>query len=327
MQAIDFVVLWVDGTDPAWQAERRNYRLDQGMDASEIRYRDWGTLRHLLRSIERFAPWHRRIHLITWGHLPEWLNTDHPKLHIVRHTDYIPREWLPTFNSNVLELNLWRIEALAEHFILLNDDTFLTRPTQPEDFFRKGQPCDMARLSVVRPSSVGPIILNNLERINTLHSRKALNRHIGKWLAPCYGVGNLLKTISLLPWSFFPAFYDSHQMQPYRKADFKRAWELWGEDLKRVCTHRFRSTEDLSHWLVRYDVLCRGDFAPRSMQDCSLVTLTDKSIGDIALQITQQQQRLLCLNDSEQIADFEAVKTRLVAAFETLLPTPSSYEK
>lgn len=327
MQAIDFVVLWVDGSDPAWQAERRNCRLDQGMDASEIRYRDWGTLRHLLRSIERFAPWHRRIHLITWGHLPEWLKTDHPKLHIVRHSDYIPREWLPTFNSNVLELNLWRIDDLAEQFILLNDDTFLTRPTQPEDFFRKGLPCDMARLSVVRPSSVGPIILNNLERINTLHSRKALNRHIGKWLAPCYGVGNLLKTISLLPWSFFPAFYDSHQMQPYRKADFRRAWELWGEDLKRVCTHRFRSTEDLSHWLIRYDVLCRGDFAPRSMQDCRLVTLTDKSIDDIALQITQQQQRLLCLNDSEQIADFEAVKARLVAAFETLLPTPSSYEK
>ena len=327
MQAIDFVVLWVDGSDPAWQAERRNCRLDQGMDGSEIRYRDWGTLRHLLRSIEHFAPWHRRIHLITWGHLPEWLNTDHPKLHIVRHTDYIPQEWLPTFNSNVLELNLWRIDDLAEHFILLNDDTFLTRPTQPEDFFRKGLPCDMARLSVVRPSSVGPIILNNLERINTLHSRKALNRHIGKWLAPCYGVGNLLKTISLLPWSFFPAFYDSHQMQPYRKADFRRAWELWGEDLKRVCTHRFRSTEDLSHWLIRYDVLCRGDFAPRSMQDCRLVTLTDKSIDDIALQITQQQQRLLCLNDSEQIADFEAIKARLVTAFETLLPTPSSYEK
>ena len=327
MQAIDFVVLWVDGSDPAWQAERRNYRLDQGMDGSEIRYRDWGTLRHLLRSIEHFAPWHRRIHLITWGHLPEWLKTDHPKLHIVRHTDYIPREWLPTFNSNVLELNLWRIEALAEQIVLLNDDTFLTRPTQPEDFFRKGLPCDMARLSVVRPSSVGPIILNNLERINTLHSRKALNRHIGKWLAPCYGVGNLLKTISLLPWSFFPAFYDSHQMQPYRKADFRRAWELWGEDLKRVCTHRFRSTEDLSHWLIRYDVLCRGDFAPRSMQNCSLVTLTDTTIDNIATQITQQQQRLLCLNDSEQIADFEAVKTRLVAAFETLLPTPSSYEK
>ena len=327
MQAIDFVVLWVDGADPAWQAERRNCRLDQGMDGSEIRYRDWGTLRHLLRSIEHFAPWHRRIHLITWGHLPEWLKTDHPKLHIVRHTDYIPQEWLPTFNSNVLELNLWRIDDLAEQFVMLNDDTFLTRPTQPEDFFRKGLPSDMARLSVVRPSSVGPIILNNLERINTLHSRKALNRHIGKWLAPCYGVGNLLKTISLLPWSFFPAFYDSHQMQPYRKADFRRAWELWGEDLKRVCTHRFRSTEDLSHWLIRYDVLCRGDFAPRSMQDCSLVTLTDTTIDNIATQITQQQQRLLCLNDSEQIADFEAVKARLVTAFETLLPTPSSYEK
>jgi hypothetical protein len=284
-------------------------------------------LRYWFRAVERFAPWARKIHLITWGHLPAWLTTDHPKLHIVRHTDYIPHEWLPTFNSNVLELNLWRIDDLAEHFILLNDDTFFTRPTTPEDFFREGLPCDMARLSVVRPSSVAPTILNNLELINALHPRKALNRHWRKWFAPCYGVGNLLKTCSLLPWSFFPAFYDSHQMQPYRKADFRRAWELWGEDLKRVCTHRFRSTEDLSHWLIRYDVLCRGDFAPRSMQDCRLVTLTDTTIDNIAAQITQQQQRLLCLNDSEQIADFEAVKARLVAAFETLLPTPSSYEK
>lgn len=327
MQAIDFVVLWVDGNDPQWQAERRKYRLESGMDGSEIRYRDWDTLHLLLRSIEQFAPWHRRLHLVTWGHLPAWLRVEHPKLHIVRHSDYIPSEWLPTFNSNVLELNLWRIEGLADHFILLNDDTFLTRPVSAEDFFRHSLPCDMARLSVVRPSSVAPIILNNLALINERYGRQSLNRHLGKWLAPCYGVGNLLKTISLLPWSFFPAFYDSHQMQPYRKADFVRAWEQWGDKLAEVCTHRFRSTDDLSHWLIRYDVLCRGEFEPRSMADCQLLTLTDESIESIVEQIKGQKQRLLCLNDSEQITDFEGVKAKLKAAFETLLPTPSAYEK
>lgn len=327
MHEIDIVIPWVDGADPAWQAEFRQFRIEAGMDASAIRYRDWGTLRYWFRSIERFAPWVRKIHFITWGHLPEWLNTDHPKLHIVRHSDYIPAEWLPTFNSNVLELNLHRIEGLADHFLLFNDDTFLTRPCRAEDFFRHGAPRDIARLSVVRPSSVAPIVLNNLALINALHPRKALTRHLGKWLAPRYGVSNLLKTISLLPWSFFPAFYDPHQAQPYRKADFVRAWELWGKELAETSSHRFRAQEDLSHWLIRYDVLCRGEFAPRSVAADALLTLTEATVEQIARRIAGGAQRLLCINDSAEIADFAGVCRTLQGGFEQLLPTPSTYEK
>ena len=327
MYGIDLVLPWVDGADPAWREAFRQHRIEAGMDASEIRYRDWGTLRYLFRGVEQFAPWVRKIHLITWGHLPEWLATDHPKLNIVRHEDYIPQEWLPTFNSNVLELNLHRIEELAEHFILLNDDTFFTRPCRVEDFFQRGLPCDVARLSVVRPSSVASTILNNLELINALHPRKALNRHLGKWLSPRYGASNLLKTISLLPWSFFPGFYDPHQMQAYRKSDFVRAWEQWGERLAATCTHRFRSTEDCSHWLVRYDNLCRGEFVPRAMSDSRMATLADDSVSTIAEQITSQAQRLLCLHDSAEIGNFEQVAELLQGAFEQLFPQPSSYER
>lgn len=326
MQSIDIVLPWVDGADPAWQEDFRAVRHEAGMDCSEIRYRDWGTLRYLFRSIERFAPWVGTVHLITWGHIPAWLNRQHPKLHIVHHTDFIPSEWLPTFNSNTIELNIHRIEGLADRFILFNDDTFLTRPCREEDFFCKGLPRDIARLSVVRPSSIAPIVLNNLALINALHSRKALNRHLGKWLAPCYGASNLLKTISLLPWSFFPAFYDPHQPQPYRKADFVRAWELWGDRLAETCTHRFRSTEDLSHWLIRYDVLCRGEFAPRTPAHDALLTLTDATADEIAHRIASAAQRLLCINDSAEIADFKRVCNTLQGGFEQLLPNRSSYE-
>ena len=196
---IDFVLLWVDGADPAWRAEFARYRAAarpaadgtitagtaavagtaaaltitatpatdtpaaDGTDASEQRYRDWGLLRYWFRGAERFAPWVRRIHLVTWGHLPPWLDRAHPKLRIVRHTDYIPAEWLPTFNSNVIELNLGRLEGLAERFVLFNDDTLLTAPCHASDFFRRGLPCDMARLSIVRPSCVAQTILEKRE--------------------------------------------------------------------------------------------------------------------------------------------------------------------
>ncbi|MBR5850729.1 MAG: Stealth CR1 domain-containing protein [Alistipes sp.] len=326
MSAIDFVILWVDGADPAWQQEFRAARCAEGTDSSVIRYRDWGTLRYWFRTVEQFASWVRKIHFITWGHLPAWLDTTHPKLHIVHHTDFIPQEWLPTFNSNAIELNLHRIEDLAEHFVLFNDDTFLTRPCREEDLFRGGMPCDMARLSVVRPSSVSSIILNNLALINQQHTRKSLNRHLGKWLAPCYGLSNLLKTLSLLPWSFYPAFYDPHQPQPYRKSDFVRAWKLWGEALSTTCSHPFRSTSDLSHWLIRYDNLCRGSFAPRSLRDCGLIDLSDTMIESATRHIASAKWRMICLHDHEEVADFERSAEKLQAAFEQLVPEKSSYE-
>ena len=99
--AIDFVIPWVDGSDPAWIKEKQLYsnNIQKEDDGREIRFRDWGTLKYWFRGVERYAPWVRKIHFVTWGHLPEWLNTNTPKLHIVNHRDYIPAEYLPTFNS------------------------------------------------------------------------------------------------------------------------------------------------------------------------------------------------------------------------------------
>ena len=81
-------------------------------------------LQYWFRGVGKFAPWVNRIHFITYGHLPPWLNVDHPKINIVRHTDYIPKKYLPTFNSHVIELNIHRIEGLANCFVYFNDDTF-----------------------------------------------------------------------------------------------------------------------------------------------------------------------------------------------------------
>lgn len=323
---IDFVLLWVDGSDPAWRAEFARYRRAGGGDASEVRYRDWGLLPYWFRGVERFAPWVRRIHLVTWGHVPPGLERAHPKLRLVRHADYIPSEWLPTFNSNVIELNLHRLEGLAERFVLFNDDTLLTAPCRAEDFFRRGLPCDMARLNIVRPSCVAQTILNDLELIHRIHTRRALDRHLAKWLSPRYGFGNLLKTCSLLPWSFFPGFFDPHMPQPYLRSSFERAWRQWGPELAAACRNRFRAPSDLSHWLVRYDVLCRGEFVPRGFDDTLLHDLDDASLDFVCRTVAAGDRRMVCLNDSCEIADFDRSRRRLAEAFERLLPTPSSFE-
>ncbi|WP_331836427.1 hypothetical protein [Erysipelothrix piscisicarius] len=72
--------------------------------------------------------WVNNVYLITYGHLPDFLNVDHPKLKIINHTDYIPSDYLPTFSSHTIELNMHRIEGLSEHFVYFNDDMFLNQP-------------------------------------------------------------------------------------------------------------------------------------------------------------------------------------------------------
>ena len=327
MNDIDFVLPWVDSSDPAWREAFAAARHSVGEDASEIRYRDWGTLRYWFRSVERFAPWVRRIHLVTWGHLPEWLDTSAPKLHVVCHADYLPEAYRPTFNSNAIELNFHRIEGLAEQFVLFNDDFFLGRPSRPTDFFRGGVPRDMAALSLPALEPIAHIILNNLMLINARYRpHRVIARHPTRWFSPRYGAEKLIKTGMLLPWSNFSGIRDHHMAQGYLRSRFAEAWEQWPEQLDATCRNPFRTSNDLSHWLIRYDTLCRGAFAPIGYNDCRQLTLTDDNAA-ICRDIERQRWRMFCLHDNEHIADFGRVSAELCASFERLLPQKSSYEK
>lgn len=76
---------------------------------SPNRYADYEQLRYSLRSVEKYAPWVRKIFLVTNGQIPYWLNMDHPKLTVVTHEDiFEDQSHLPTFSSPAIEANLHR---------------------------------------------------------------------------------------------------------------------------------------------------------------------------------------------------------------------------
>ena len=170
--AIDFVIPWVNGNDPAWQKEKAAYVPSEMADsASEVRYRDWDNLQYWFRGVEKYAPWVNRVYFITWGHLPEWLNTSAPKLKIVKHGEY-----------------MHRIDGLSEHFVYFNDDMFLTKPVKPTDFFKNGNPCENFGLNCVYfgQDSAGHFIGSNMEVINTEfkgQKRSIMKRDWRKWFS------------------------------------------------------------------------------------------------------------------------------------------------
>ncbi len=114
---IDLVYMWVDGNDPAWLAKKRAFTGESGAEAEatgKARYVDNDELRYSLRSAEQFAPWIRRIFIVTDGQTPEWLDVSNPRVQIVDHSDILPPEALPCYNSAVIEYFLYRIPGLAE---------------------------------------------------------------------------------------------------------------------------------------------------------------------------------------------------------------------
>ena len=181
MEKIDFVIPWVDGNDPEWQAQKDKYYQGEKNQNKNSAYRDWNTLRFWFRGVEKYAPWVNRIHFITWGHIPQWLNINHPKLNIVKHTDFIPDDCLPTFSANSIELHINRIDALEEHFVYFNDDTFVLAPINIEDFFINGLPADSAILSATIPSVKNEIftyiLFNDLLLINANFNKDALKKN------------------------------------------------------------------------------------------------------------------------------------------------------
>ena len=158
------------------------------------------------------------------------------------------------------------------------------------------------------------------------HSDLLPEENLGKWLSPKYGVSNLMKTLLLMPWESFSGIYDHHMPQPYLKSHYQCAWKVWGEQLDKSCRNQFRNLTDLSHWLIRYNAICQGKFKPRSMGDCSLMTIEESTIDDICGAIVGQQYRMICMNDSTQIENFELLSERLCGAFNVILPDKSSYE-
>jgi hypothetical protein len=129
-EPIDAVYTWVDGSDAKFQEQLRRFRKLEGCDNPESirenRFHDNQELRFSLRSLERYAPWVRKVYLVTDGQLPHWLDPFHPRLTLVSGKQLFPHaEWLPTFNSHAIEWQLSRIPGLSRRFLYFNDDMFL----------------------------------------------------------------------------------------------------------------------------------------------------------------------------------------------------------
>lgn len=325
---IDIVVPWVDGSDEEWLKEKALYTPKTNSDDTIKRYRDWDLMRYWFRGIELFAPWVNRIHFITWGHIPDWLNTENEKLHIVKHSDYIPEQYLPVFSSHPLELNMHRIANLSDRFIYFNDDTFLLREVPESVFFKDGLPVDNVVEVPLRffPNGIDHIIGNDMTIINkNFNKREVIKKYASKWFSPKVPVA-MAKNIYMLPVNGFSAFDNPHLPIPYMKSVLQSVWDKEYDILNETSSRKFRSSEDVNQWLFRYWQFVNGQFSQdKGVQGRFFSIGRDDSL--IKKAILNQEYDVVCLSDDNVEIDFEKERQFIKDQFEVILPQKSSFEK
>lgn len=340
MDTIDFVITWVDGSDPEWLCEKRKFIPDKQIDITDDRihrYRDYDLLQYWFRAVEKFAPWVNKVHFVTCGHKPSWLNLNCPKLNFVKHSDFMPEEFLPTFSSHPIELNLHRIKGLTDKFVYFNDDMFLSSSVKPEDFFDNGLPVYPALLHPILPipdkgyEIMSHIFINMVTLINrNFNAKKSIKTNRDKWFNPF--VNGMRTTIMNAFYSqhlHFVGFYNEHLPSPTLKATMEEVWECEKDTLYATSLNKFRGSSDVSPWLFRYWDLAAGNFSPVKVGKLGKRYRISKDSTEICSAVTNQIHKLICINDTPESLtadEFNHVINDIREAFDKIFPEKSSFE-
>ncbi|MGF2923970.1 stealth conserved region 3 domain-containing protein [Lactococcus garvieae] len=328
---IDFVVTYLDGSDPAWLKEKAKYGGESVEDSlnSDERFRNLDNFHYWFRAVERYAPWVNKIHLVTWGHVPEWLNINHPKLNIVNHKDYIPEENLPTFNSNVIELNLGNLEELSEQFVNFNDDMFLCSPTSPEDFFHQGKPrLQMMYMPIQAVEKFSSVLFNNTLVLNQLEEpKKIINKKMYSLKNGVFAVAsNLYLTPLLKYFNKFIGFLPDHLPYALLKSSMQELREKSSQEFLETSENKFRTVNDINIWLIQDYLRAKGTFYPRNSFKFGKVIEVKKNQNYKQALFTNY--KVVCINDANAgEKDFWSEKEKILTLLEEKFPQKSEFEK
>jgi hypothetical protein len=319
---IDAVYTWVDGGDPAWQARKAAALGDNdwvagvsGQTANNSRFASRDELRYSLRALHCFAPWIRRIFLVTDDQVPAWLDTDHPQITVVSHREIFGDTGrLPTFNSQAIESRLHRIPGLSEHFLYLNDDVFLGRPVTPDLFFTSGGltrffPSGALVDSAPRSDSDPPV--NSAGKNNRRLIQEAFGRVLTRKM--------------------------KHTPHPSRRSVICEIEERFAEHVAATAAHQFRHPDDISllSSLQQYYAYLTGRATPGEIRYLYTDLASPQTPFQLAKLLRNRHLDAFCLNDTdsdpgaaaeqaELLADFLPAYLPFVSPFELAHPRPAT---
>lgn len=308
---IDLVYLWVNGNDPQWLA-KRNACIGKTEEKSAVncdgRYADNDELKYSLRSIDKYAPWLRRIFIVTDNQVPVWLDTSNAKVRTVDHKEIMPDVCLPCFNSAVIEHFLYKIPGLAEHFIYANDDMFINKPVTPETFFGKDG------LPIVRFNR------RPFRKWTLLFKEKVQGKRLSNYVQTIRNSAELVE-------KKYGKYYGGkthHNIDAYLRSDYEHAAKVFEDEIRTTLPNHVRSENDIQRNIYSYVALAE--------KRAHLHYVTQRTSFRLHIQneshygkLERYNPILFCMNDSQYAKDCD--RKRAAAFLDKRFPEKSQYEK
>jgi capsular polysaccharide phosphotransferase lcbA len=225
---IDVVFTWVNNQDPAWQKKysvvAESFPCTALYSNDEARFTNHNELYYSVLSVQKFMPWIRNIYIITDEQTPSWLTPGKAdNIHLIDHTEIIEKQYLPTFNSHVIEANLHKIPNLSENFIYFNDDVFVARPLTKGHFFRS--------------NGIASIFIAE-KQLTTMQKKGVMT----PTLHASFNCINLLKR----RYSSFINMPLVHTYVPLKKSIYNLAWEQFETEIRSFLPNKLRTNYDLN---------------------------------------------------------------------------------
>lgn len=285
---VDLVVPYVDNRDEEWR-ELYDKEIDNSMGygANAERFRSYDLFKYFFRGIEHYMSFINTIHLIVQSdsQVPEWI--DRKKVHIVKHEDFIPQEYLPTFNSCTIEMFLHKIPELSEKFIYANDDIYAIGEMSKSDFFKNDTPRISYTMSSIKESAPADCIRYNVHKLIT----KKDDRQVEKI---------------------------QHIFIPYYKSTWNEVWREFSKEIKNSIT-RVRSSKNLSQWLFAAYQIYRLNCV-----SSDLTYVKTKLLSDKIDKFSNRQFKVACFNDDKNTTIYDAM--RLDEYLKQIFPNKSKFE-
>lgn len=296
---MDVVVSYVNCDDPIWL---ESYQREIGGIPDTTRFRDWGTLKYLFRGVDKFMPFVDRIILIVSGdsQVPDFVNKETVK--VVKHEDFIPHEYLPTFNANTIENFMPYIDGLSEKFIFFNDDFFVVKPCTEEDFFTDGKP--------------------------NIFFTKRINQAEGFW-SMCANTMNVANFAAFGAKSRFKeALVPQHTVAPFLRSKCLECLKN-AEKIIRCTITKTREKINVTQYLFS-DYLLFTNYYCNKQISFKMLRYGIMSMDEIVDGIEHPVSKTICFNEPNAPIENDGYaddKEKITSAFERLLPKKCRYEK
>ena len=309
---VDAVYTWVDGEDPAWLESKRRTEAEvagveyHGEANHAARFRSRDELKYSLRSLEMYAPWFRKIFIVTAGQVPDWLDTSNPKIQLIDHKDIYPESgFLPTFNSNSIISRLHHIEGLSEHYVYINDDVFFGRALSKDRFF----------------------LPNGIAKVSPSNNR----RPFGDPTAQDEPHFNLTRNMRILLEERFGITISraiKHTPHPQLRSVHFEMEEAFREVYEQTWASRFRHHTDIvADQLHHYYAQIVGKAVPTNLRYNYINILDDKYKATMDNTLRLRHRDTFCINDAPVEGATPIPEEQVTEFLDAYFPVKSSFEK